>query len=130
MKMRGCSSTSIYPFMAWYSSIVLSDYRRSSGLDIEFIDHLYPGLGTTRNYSATANLHKSPQHPLSLFQPDVSSPAVPWQRFLQLQALNPSLNGGSFQLPLFFCHFSSYPRVQNWVGCPNCLPYNPFARTV
>jgi hypothetical protein len=27
------------------------------GLDIGFIDHLYTRLGTTSNYSATANLH-------------------------------------------------------------------------
>jgi hypothetical protein len=29
------------------------------GLNIEFIDHLLTSLGTTSNYSATANLHKS-----------------------------------------------------------------------
>jgi hypothetical protein len=27
-----------------------------------------------------STIHKSPKHPLSLFQPAVSSPAVPWQR--------------------------------------------------
>jgi hypothetical protein len=36
-----------------------------------FIDHLYTRLGTSSSYSATANLHKSPQHSLSLFQPAV-----------------------------------------------------------
>jgi hypothetical protein len=39
-------------------------------------------------------IHKSPQHPLSLFQPAVSLPAVPWQRLqtveiFQLHALTP-----------------------------------------
>jgi hypothetical protein len=47
---------------------------------IGFVEHLYTPLGTTRNYSATAisTLYGSPQHPLSFFQPAVSSPAVPW----------------------------------------------------
>jgi hypothetical protein len=112
MKMRGCSSMSIYRFTAWHSSIERGDiyiyiyiYGRSSGLDIEFIDHLYTRLRTTRNYSAIANLHKSPQHPPSLFQPAVSSRAVPLQRFLtvilQLQALKLSLNGGSLPTASF-----------------------------
>jgi hypothetical protein len=35
------------------------DYRRGFGLDIEFIDHSYTRLGTTSNYSTTANLHNS-----------------------------------------------------------------------
>jgi hypothetical protein len=43
-----------------------------------------------------STIHKSPQHPLSLFQSAVSSPAVPWQRLLrveilQLHTLNSSL---------------------------------------
>jgi hypothetical protein len=53
-----------------------------------FIDH----HATTNNHSATADLHKSPQHPLSLFQPAVSSRAVPWQRLLTVEIL---------QLPAF-----------------------------
>jgi hypothetical protein len=32
-------------------------------------------------------IHKSPQHPLSLFQPAVTSPVVPWQRFLTVEIL-------------------------------------------
>jgi hypothetical protein len=44
-----------------------------------------------------STIHRSPQHPLSLFQSAVSSPAVPWQRFLtveifQLHALRSSRN--------------------------------------
>jgi hypothetical protein len=46
-----------------------------------------------------STLYKSPQHPLSLFQPAVSSPIVPWQQLLtveilQLLLLSP-LNGSS-----------------------------------
>lgn len=39
----------------------------------------YARLGTTSNYSVAVNLHnsKSLRHPLSLFQPAVSSPPVP-----------------------------------------------------
>jgi hypothetical protein len=34
-----------------------------------------------------STIHKSPQHPLSVSQPAVSSPAVPWQRFLTVEIL-------------------------------------------
>jgi hypothetical protein len=34
-----------------------------------------------------STIHKSQQHPLSLFQPAVSSPAVPWQRLLTVDIL-------------------------------------------
>jgi hypothetical protein len=53
-------------------------------------------------------IHKLPQLQLSLFQPAVSSQAVPWQRLLtvdilQLHALTSSLN----------CFFSTQSPVQN-----------------
>jgi hypothetical protein len=35
----------------------MSDYRRSFGLDIEFIDHFNTQLIITLNYSAIADLH-------------------------------------------------------------------------
>jgi hypothetical protein len=54
-----------------YCHVLWSDYGRCFILDIGFIDHLYTQLGTTSNYSAITNLHKSPRHPLSLFQPVV-----------------------------------------------------------
>jgi hypothetical protein len=50
-------------------------------LDIGFIDHLYTQLGTTSNYSAIANLHTlqiTTAFAKPLFQPAVSSSAVPW----------------------------------------------------
>jgi hypothetical protein len=68
-----------------------------------FIDHLYTRLGTTSNYSATANLHKSPQHPLSLFQPAVPSPAVP---------LATASNSGDSSASVVQV-FSSQPSLQN-----------------
>jgi hypothetical protein len=34
-----------------------------------------------------STIHKSPQHPLSLFQPVVSSPTVPWLRLLTVKIL-------------------------------------------
>jgi hypothetical protein len=34
-----------------------------------------------------STIQKSPQHPLSLFQPAVSSPAVPLQRLLTVEIL-------------------------------------------
>jgi hypothetical protein len=59
-------------------------FRRGFGLVTGFIDHLYTKLRTTSNYSSIANHHtlQSPQHRLSLFQPAMSSQAVPWQRLL------------------------------------------------
>jgi hypothetical protein len=45
------------------------------------LDHLYTRIWTISNYSATDNfptIHKLLQHPLSLLQPIVFSPAVPW----------------------------------------------------
>jgi hypothetical protein len=52
------------------------DYRRGFGLEIGFIDHLYTGLGTTGNYTATANLHNLPitAAPAKLFQSAVLQP--------------------------------------------------------
>jgi hypothetical protein len=48
-----------------------------------------------------STIHKSPQHPLNLFQCAVSSPAIPWQwlltvEILQLHMLKSSLNDSSF----------------------------------
>jgi hypothetical protein len=37
--------------------------------------------------SLISTIHKSPQHRLSLFQPTVSSPDVPWQRLLTVEIL-------------------------------------------
>jgi hypothetical protein len=51
-------------------------------------DHLY----TTHVQVITAPLlistiHKPPQHPLSLFQPTVSLPTIPWQWLLTVEIL-------------------------------------------
>jgi hypothetical protein len=37
--------------------------------------------------SLIPTIHKSPQHPLNLFQPAVYSPTVPWQRLLTVEIL-------------------------------------------
>jgi hypothetical protein len=58
-----------------------------------------------------STIHKSPHHPLSLFQPAVSSPAVPWQwlqtvGILPLHALKSSLQRSPYRAdlvaPVFF----------------------------
>jgi hypothetical protein len=66
------------------------------GLVNGFIDHLYTRLGTTHNYSAITNLHKSPQHPLSPFQPTVSSPAIPCNSFSQCRFFSFTLSSSIF----------------------------------
>jgi hypothetical protein len=38
--------------------------------------------------------------------------------------LKSSLNGSSLPTDSFL-----QTPTQNWLGCPNCLPYNPFAQT-
>jgi hypothetical protein len=77
----------------------MCDYRR--GLDCS-IDLLTTYTNDSELQTTTAPLlisttHKSPQHPLSLFQPAVSLPSVPWQRLptveiLQLHAPRSSLH--------------------------------------
>jgi hypothetical protein len=54
-----------------------------------FIAHLYTWFGTKAVTvpPLISTIHKSPQHPPSLFQPAVSSPAVPWQRLLAAEIL-------------------------------------------
>jgi hypothetical protein len=42
--------------IVWWRGVTIDG---GFGLDIGFIDHLYTRLGTTSNYSATANLHNS-----------------------------------------------------------------------
>jgi hypothetical protein len=58
------------------------------GLVNGFIDHLYARLvSTVTELSLSSTIHKSPQHQLSVFQPAVSSSAVPWQRLLTVEIL-------------------------------------------
>jgi hypothetical protein len=53
-----------------------------------------------------STIHKSPQYPLSFFQPAVFSPAVPWQRFLTVEIQLPVLR--SFLRRLSFRTVASY----------------------
>jgi hypothetical protein len=69
--------------------------------------------------SLISTLYKSPQHPTSLFQPAVFSPAFLWQRFLamdilQLHALTVSCAELSFQL--------TTDNSTNWV--PGWRPFH------
>jgi hypothetical protein len=57
-------------------------------------------------------IHKSPQHLLSLFQPSVSSPAIPWQQLLTVEL--PVLKSSLHRLPNRT--FSSVPFLHS-------LPY-------
>jgi hypothetical protein len=90
--------------------------------------------------------HKSPQHPLSLFQRAVCSPAVPWQRLLtveilQLNALRSYLHSltcrTAYQLTTDFVsptvfkktpwHWTHRNRGSSIIGCifvavETCLP--------
>jgi hypothetical protein len=67
--------------------------------------------------SLISTIHSSPQHLLSLFQPAVSSPAVPWQRLLTVE---------TFQFHALRCYLQSLPwRTQ--LSTNNCLPgWRPF----
>jgi hypothetical protein len=96
-KLAACSSRSI------------CDYRW--GLDW-WMDLLttYTSFGTISNYTAPpiSTIHKSPQHPLSIFQHTVSSLAVPWQwlltvDILQLHALRSSLHSLPYRTQLTSC---------------------------
>jgi hypothetical protein len=66
--------------------------QKGFGLVNAFIDHLYTRLVSTRNYCATANLHKSSQHPLRHFQPAIPCQRVLTVDILQLHALKSSLH--------------------------------------
>jgi hypothetical protein len=85
-----------------------------------FIDHFNTRLGTTSNYSATANLHNSQitTAPAKIFQAAVSSLAVPWKRLVTVEILQLHALKSSLQIP-----------IQNSLGLPNCPPYNSSART-
>jgi hypothetical protein len=43
-----------------------------------------------------SKIHKSPQHPLCLFHPALSSLAIPWQQLLTVEILNFTLSGPLF----------------------------------
>jgi hypothetical protein len=90
-----------------------------------FIDHLYTRLVGTSDYGATAKLHKSQQHPLSLFQLAVSSSAVLWQRrltveIIQLHALTAFQAGHRLTTELTIGQRQSYltPISLSWHQTP------------
>jgi hypothetical protein len=103
-----------------YCHVYEYDPWRGFRLAFGFIDHLYTRLGTTSNYSTTANLHNSQI---------TTAPAKPFPAFCVFSNhyLVTAYNcGGSSASALKFflngdfpskCPFSSQPPVQNWLGC-------------
>jgi hypothetical protein len=86
-------------------------YKDSSGACVK----------ASKLWQATVDLHKSPQHPLSLFQPAMPSPVVPCQWLLTVEIL---------QLPALRCfpHRLQYRVVFH---CPlPCLALKIPARTI
>jgi hypothetical protein len=73
-------------------------------------------LQVTTALSLSSTLYKPPQHPISLFQPVVSS-AVPWERLLTVDI---------FQLPALrsSCHSRLYRTLDNSFN-PNCQLSTP-----
>jgi hypothetical protein len=67
----------------------LCDYRRGVNwwmyLLTDYTHH--SELQVITALSLISTFYKSPQHPLSLFQPAVSSSAIPWQRLLTVDIL-------------------------------------------
>jgi hypothetical protein len=65
---------------------------------MHLVDHLYTKLETASNYCAAANLLNSQitAAPVKLFQPAISSPAVPWQRLLTVEILSFTIVGSIF----------------------------------
>jgi hypothetical protein len=55
-----------------------------------------------------STVHKSPQHPLSLYQPAVSSPTVPCQRLLTVEILQ-------FHAHRFYLHSLPCRAQLNWL---------------
>jgi hypothetical protein len=76
----------------------MCDSRRRFGLDIGFIDHLYAQLGTTSNYSVTANIYTSQiiRPPTKTFSACRSLVTASNSGDSSASALKSSPNGGSF----------------------------------
>jgi hypothetical protein len=73
--------------MGWWVDL-LATYTHHSDLQV------------TKALPLIFTIHKSPQHPLSLFQPAVYSPAVPWQRLLTMEILQlPAIRSSLHSLP-------------------------------
>jgi hypothetical protein len=87
--VRHCFNQTVY--LRWLNivTIYVRDYRYGN-VDEEWIfNHIYTSLGTTSNYSATANFYSSqittaPTKPLASL---LSSSAVPWQRLVTVEIL-------------------------------------------
>jgi hypothetical protein len=124
--------------VSWRWGFILSrsmcDYSQGFGLVIRFIDHLHRRIVSKRNYSATANLHAlqvttAPvkSFPVCCVFSSLSLVTASNSGDSSTSGLTSFLNGGS--LPTTVTDPFLQTRVQNWLGCPNCLPYNSSART-
>jgi hypothetical protein len=95
----------------------MSDYRLRFRVDIGFTVTTYTHnskLQAITALSLISTLYKPPQNTLSLFQPAVSSPAVPWQRLLAVEILE--LPHSS---PLFTAsrtELSRLPQLSSFLG--------------
>jgi hypothetical protein len=59
-------------------------------------------------------IHKSPQHPLSIFQPVVSSPAIPWQWLLTVKILQ-------LHMLRFYLHSVLCRTLSQLIGSPQTI---------
>jgi hypothetical protein len=81
-----------------------------------FIDHLYTPLGTTSNYSATANLHNSQI---------TTAPAKSFAAYCVFTSRSLATASNCWDSSASRAQvLSPYTPVQNWLGRSNCLPYN------
>jgi hypothetical protein len=70
-----------------------------------------------------STIHKSPQHLLSLLQPAVSSPAIPWQQLLTVQILQPHALRSFLHSILYRTELSTQVKImlRPMVSRPVCL---------
>jgi hypothetical protein len=78
------------------SHVCVTDFRRGLNWWMDLLTTYTHDSEVITELPLISTIDKSPQHPLSLFQPAVSSPAVPWQRLLTVEI--PQLHALRFDL--------------------------------
>jgi hypothetical protein len=71
--------------------------------------------------SLTSTICISPQHPLSFFQPFVTSPVVPWQELLTFEILQLPALGSFLRRPSFKNACQLFPQL-NWIAVSSQPP--------